>query len=258
MTENQGRQPADPYPGTSGVPAGTPAPPTSEESTSIRTHVAKDEAANVAGRAAGAAQNVAATAKDEAANVASEVKTSMRELMDQVKSDLASQAETQQRKAAEGIHAISSQLRAMADAPDQQSVVPDLIRQAADRSAAAASWLENRDPGSLLEDAKAFARQRPVTFLLLAAGAGLVAGRVGRSLQAGAPASTPPNATTVPPRPTQAPVPPTPRHHETVIAAGTGDHFFDRPTMPGTAGSAATLVPTADNDSFTGVEGRLP
>ncbi len=158
-----------------------------QDGTSSKKDVAKDEAANVAGHAAGAAQNVAETAKAEAANVASEAKNSARDLLHQAKSDLTSQAGTQQAKAAEGIRSISSQLRSMADAPDQQGVASDLIRQAADRSASVASWLDNRDPGSLLDEVKSFARQRPGTFLLVAAGAGLLAGRLGRSLQAGAP-----------------------------------------------------------------------
>ena len=152
--------------------------------------VAKDEAANVADQAKGAAQNVAETAKTEAKNVAYEAKNSARDLLHQAKSDLTSQAGTQQTKAAEGIRNISSQLRSMADAPDQQGVASDLIRQAADRSESVASWLDNRDPGSLLDEVKSFARQRPGTFLLLAAGAGMLAGRLGRSLQAGAPETT--------------------------------------------------------------------
>ena len=53
-----------------------------------------------------------------------------------------------------------------------------------------ASWLDGRDPGSLLTEVKSFARQRPGTFLLLAAGAGVLAGRLSRSLSAGAPEST--------------------------------------------------------------------
>jgi hypothetical protein len=237
--------------------------------------VAKDEAANVAGQAAGAAQNVAETAKTEAANVASEVKTNAKDLLQQAKSDLTSQAGTQQQKAAEGIRTISSQLRTMAEAPDQQGVASDLIRQAADRSASVASWLENRDPGSLLDEAKSFARQRPGTFLLLAAGAGLLAGRLGRSLQAGAPASTSAAGTAVPPQPLQSPA------TEASITAGVGEPFYDEtttglppyaetvygePPLPGATrpGPAQTLpgssnagVPLRDvNDPYTEGEGR--
>jgi hypothetical protein len=58
------------------------------------------------------------------------------------------------------------------------------VRQAAERSSAIASWLEARDPGSLLTEVKSFARQRPGAFLMLAAGAGVLAGRLSRSLAA--------------------------------------------------------------------------
>ena len=164
------------YPGTTGY-----------QDDASKKDVAKDEAANVAGQAAGAAQNVAETAKTEAKNVAYEAKNSAKDLLHQAKSDLTDQAGTQagQGRRRHPHHLLA--LRTMADAPDQQGVAADLIRQAADRSESVASWLDNRDPGSLLNEVKSFARQRPGTFLLLAAGAGLVAGRLGRSLQAGAP-----------------------------------------------------------------------
>ncbi|WP_258064344.1 hypothetical protein [Arthrobacter sp. ZGTC131] len=192
---------------------------TGTQASASKTDAAKEEAANVAGQAAGAAQNVAGTAKEEAANVASEVKTNARDLLHQAKSDLTSQAGTQQQKAAEGIRTISSQLRSMADAPDQQGVASDLIRQAAERSESVASWLGNRDPGSLLGEVKSFARQRPGTFLLLAAGAGLVAGRLGRSLQAGAPATGSAAGMSLPPQPIQPPV--------ADGTVGAGEPFYD-------------------------------
>jgi hypothetical protein len=207
----------------------------------------KDEAANVAGQAAGAAQNVAETAKAEAQNVAYEAKNSARDLLHQAKSDLTSQAGTQQAKAAEGIRSISSQLRTMADAPDQQGVASDLIRQAADRSESVASWLDNRDPGSLLDEVKSFARQRPGTFLLLTAGAGLLAGRLGRSLQAGAretgiiagiASSQPARLSTT----------------ESTVTAGIGEPFddqasltepaFGEPTISGTGPASTQTLPT--------------
>ncbi|TPV47490.1 hypothetical protein FJ661_20630, partial [Pseudarthrobacter phenanthrenivorans] len=72
------------------------------------------------------------------------------------------------------------------DAPDQQGVASDLIRQAAQRSESIASWLENKQPGDLLGEVQRFARNKPGTFLLLAAGAGVLAGRLTRGLTAGA------------------------------------------------------------------------
>jgi hypothetical protein len=191
MTENQwpqGTDPsqADPYPTTA---ATAPTASTTTGGSTTRSEAAKDEAANVASQVAGAAGSVAQTAKSEAAHVAADVKYNARDLMNQARTDLTSQAGTQQQKAAEGLRSISSQLRSMADAPDQRGVAADLVRQVAERSESVATWLGNRDPGSVLDDAKAFARQRPGTFLLLAAGAGLLAGRLGRSLQAGPPTS---------------------------------------------------------------------
>lgn len=155
--------------------------------TSSKTDAAKDEAAEVKDQAVDSAQNVAETAKTEAANVASEVKSNARDLLDQARTDLTEQAGNQQQKAAQGLHSISSELHTMARASDQPGVATDLVRQAAERSASVATWLENRDPGSLLTEVKSFARQRPGAFLLAAAGAGILAGRLSRSLSAGAP-----------------------------------------------------------------------
>jgi hypothetical protein len=225
MTENQWPQTPEPY-SEPDVYAGTAetTPLSTTQGASTKKDAAKEEASNVAGQAAGAAQNVAGTAKAEAANVASEAKTSAKDLLHQAKSDLTSQAGAQQQKAAEGIRTISSQLHSMADAPDQQGVASDLIRQAAQRSESVATWLDNRDPGSLLDEVKSFARQRPGTFLLLAAGAGVLAGRLGRSLQAGAPATSSTARTALPPQPVQPPI------AEGVV--GVGEPFYDE-TTPG-------------------------
>jgi hypothetical protein len=200
MTENQ--WPEDPAytapPASTGLPgersaatfpsAATPQygeGQTGDTSGASRKDAAKEEAADVARTAKGSAQNVAQTAKSEAANVASEAKSSAQDLLHQAKSGLTSQAGTQQQKAAEGIRTISSQLQSMADAPDQQGVASDLIRQAAQRSESVASWLENKQPGDLLGEVQRFARNKPGTFLLLAAGAGVLAGRLTRGLTAG-------------------------------------------------------------------------
>ncbi|WP_461175078.1 hypothetical protein M1D93_00215 [Arthrobacter sp. Z1-9] len=243
MTENQWPQtpnPAitDPY-GASEVGAEDTytTPGTPDSGASSKKQAAKEEASNVAGQAATAAQGVAQTAKEEAANVASEAKSSAQDLLSQAKSGLSSQAGTQQQKAAEGIRTISSQLQSMAEAPDQQGIASDLIRQAAQRSESVASWLENKEPGDLLGEVQRFARNKPGTFLLLAAGAGVLAGRLTRGLTAGATGSQ--NA--VPAAPSQRavqPQPVAPLHQETVYAAGTDD-LFKEPVV-GTRGPVST------------------
>jgi hypothetical protein len=125
----------------------------------------------------------------------------------------------------------------MADAPEQQGMASDLIRQAAQRSESVASWLENKEPGDLVGEVQRFARNRPGTFLLLAAGAGVLAGRLTRSLTAGAIESQ--NAVQAAPsqRAVQ-PQPVAPLHQETVYAAGTDD-LFDEPVV-GTRGPVST------------------
>lgn len=223
MTENQWPQTSpstldqygEPAPA---MPAGTPG------GSASKTDAAKTEASEVANHAAGAAQDVAQTAKAEAANVATEVKTNARDLLHQAKSDLTSQAGTQQQKVAEGMRSISSELRAMADASNDPGVASDLVRQAADRSQSVASWLDGRDPGSLLNEVKSFARQRPGTFLLLAAGAGVLAGRLGRSLQAGAPGSA---ETSPRPGTQQSGYPAAYPSTEPGVTAGVGEPFYD-------------------------------
>lgn len=232
MTENQWPQTSpstldqygDPAPATlAGAPGGS----------ASKTDAAKTEASQVANQAAGAAQDVVHTAKAEAANVASEAKANARDLLHQAKSDLTSQAGTQQQKVADGLRSVSDELRAMAEASNEPGVASDLVRQAADRSQSVASWLDGRDPGSLLKEVKGFARQRPGTFLLLAAGAGVLAGRLGRSLQAGAPAST----GTPSPAVQQSSYPPAYPTTEPGMTAGVGGPFYDEPVV-GRPGSA--------------------
>ncbi|MEE2523548.1 hypothetical protein V1639_16050 [Pseudarthrobacter sp. J75] len=142
----------------------------------------KGEASDVARTAKESAAHVAETAKSEASTVAAEAKTNAKELLYQARDDLTQQAGQQQQMVASGLRSISDELQTMASASDQPGMATDLVRQAADRSASVAQWLEGRDPGSLLDEVKSFARQRPGTFLLLAAGAGVLAGRLGRGL----------------------------------------------------------------------------
>jgi hypothetical protein len=255
MTENQWPQtpnPAipDPYGAsdagvddTFAAPAATPAVTgTGGTAGTSKTGAAKEEASNVAGHAASAAQGVAHTAKDEAANVAAEAKSSAQDLLSQAQSGLTSQAGTQQQKAAEGIRTISSQLHSMASAPDQQGMASDLIRQAAQRSESVASWLENKQPGDLLGEVQRFARNRPGTFILLAAGAGVLAGRLTRGLTAGATDSQGAVQSTAARRPVQS-APVAPLRQETVYAAGTDD-LFDEPVVGSGAPVSTSTLPS--------------
>jgi hypothetical protein len=230
---------------------GNTAPATTAESdgsSDSKKDVAKEEASQVAGQAASAAQGVAQKAKSEAANVAAEATSSAKDLLGQAKQGLSSQAGTQQQKAADGIRTISSQLQSMADAPDQQGLASGLIRQAAQRSESVASWLENKEPGDLLGEVQRFARNRPGTFLLLAAGAGVLAGRLTRGLTAGAPAS---QTASIPPLPVQAP------RAEKAVEAGVREPFPEAAAAPAAYGE--TIYGEPGRPAFSGTEaGGVP
>jgi hypothetical protein len=154
--------------------------------TPSKTQAAKEGALDAAQQASDSARSVARTAKSEAAGVAAEAKSEAANLLSEARTQLSGQAASQQQKAASGLRSISDQLQAMSKASDQPGLAADLVRQAAERSGDAAAWLDRSDPAALLDEVASFARRRPGTFLLLAAGAGVLAGRLTRGLSAGA------------------------------------------------------------------------
>jgi len=112
--------------------------------------------------------------------VASETTAQARNLLHQTRTELQDQASTQQQRIAGGIRSLSTELASMADRSEQAGPAADLARQAAQKTDQIAAWLDERDPGSLLNEVTSFARRRPGAFLAIAAGAGLLAGRLTR------------------------------------------------------------------------------
>ncbi|WP_413249713.1 hypothetical protein [Sinomonas flava] len=166
----------DPYSTTPGTPPRPDSKPAA----------AKQEAEGVAAEAASSAGAVKDVAKQEATTVAKEAKYQAKDLIHQSRQELMDQAAQQQTRAAEGLRSIHRELSSMASNSEHEGVGTDLVRQAAEKSASFADWLDQRDPGSLLQEVKSYARRRPGAFLAIAAGAGLLAGRLSRSLAAGA------------------------------------------------------------------------
>jgi hypothetical protein len=145
--------------------------------------IAKDQAASRGQGAAEAGQHVAAVAKDQTQNVLAEAGTQAKDLLRQARSELSEQAGAQQQRLARGLHALADELHSMTRHSEQPGVATDLARQGASRSHDVARWLETREPGNLLEELRTFARRRPGAFLVAAAGAGLVAGRLTRGVK---------------------------------------------------------------------------
>jgi len=151
---------------------------------SSKAEVAKSEAADASADMADTAKDVAGVAKEQVSAVTAEAATQVKHLVDQARTEIGDQAQTQQTRLASGLQSLGDQLQAMAAGSDQPGVATDLAHQAADKARQVGQWLEDRDPGSVLQEVKTFARQRPGAFLALALGAGVVTGRLVRGIQA--------------------------------------------------------------------------
>jgi hypothetical protein len=151
----------------------------------------------VADDAAEGGKRVARVAAGEAATVADEAKNQARSLWEQASSQLSNQAADQKSTLASWLRGLAEELRSMADASQRDLVaygpssagMPGFATGLADRGAnyarSAASWLDDREPSAILDEVGSFARRRPGTFLVIAATAGVVAGRLTRGLTAG-------------------------------------------------------------------------
>ena len=168
---------------THSIDTPTQSPPsgaTPVSGTPSTTDVAKDQAGNVASTAAQAGSQVASTAADQAKQVTQETKRQAQDLIQQGRSQLQEQARSGQQRAGEGLSGIAQQLRTMVEGGGETPSGPaaDLVRQAGDKLEELAGWVQAREPGDLVDEVRAYARRKPGMFLLGAALAGVVAGRL--------------------------------------------------------------------------------
>jgi gas vesicle protein len=164
------------------LPGGTATGGADQGGAKAKAGAAKDEAADLGKNAAEKGKQVAGTAKDEAGKVLSEVKGQTKQLVNQTRSELADQAGTQQQRVASGLKSLSDELSGMGRGSETQGVAADVVNMAASRVGEIAAWLEARDPGALLDEVRQFAARRPGAFIGAAAIAGLLAGRLTRSI----------------------------------------------------------------------------
>lgn len=165
-------------PGTESGATGGGAADTAKQAAST----AKEQAGEVGQQAAQNAKQVAGTAKEEATKVASEAKQQAKQLYNESKTQLTEQAGVQQARVASGLRSMSDELSSMANNSEQQGVASELVSTVASRAGSVASWLDGRDPASVLDEVKRFARRRPGMFIAVAAITGVVAGRLARNL----------------------------------------------------------------------------
>jgi hypothetical protein len=173
-----------PPPTTTGSGA-TTATTTSTSSPST-ADVAKEEAKNVQQTAVQAGSQVASTATDQAKEVVQETQRQAKDLLDQGRSQVKEQVVSQQQKAGESLSSLAQELRALADGSSSGAPGParDLLQQASGMVENFATKLQNREPADLLEEVRRFARRKPGMFLLGAAAAGVLAGRLTSGVKA--------------------------------------------------------------------------
>jgi hypothetical protein len=172
----------------------TPFPPPAPVDTGATTagtgtskaDIAKDEARNVKDTAAQAGSQVAATAADQARTVVDETQRQAKDLLEQGRSQLKEQTIGQQQKAASSLTSLAQELRGLADGTGGGAPGParDLLQQASGMVEGFADKLQNREPAELLDEVRSFARRKPGLFLLGAAAAGVLAGRLTSGVRA--------------------------------------------------------------------------
>ena len=145
--------------------------------------VVKDQASGLGRSSAQTGKHVADVAREQASEVAAEAGRQGRDLLQQAQGQLEVQAAQGQQRLANRLLSFSDELRSMADAPGQGGMAADLAHQVASRVRDAGQWLGNRKPGQVMDEVQAFARRKPAVFVVLAAGAGLVAGRLTRGVK---------------------------------------------------------------------------
>jgi len=148
------------------------------------TEAARDEAGHLKDTALEATQQVAGTAKDKATDVASDVRQQTQRLVSETRDQVTQQAGQQRDRAVEGLRSVGEELRGMAE-HGQSGWGAQLARQGAELTDQAADFLQNRGAGDILDEVRTIARKRPGTFLLVAAAAGVAAGRFSRAMAAG-------------------------------------------------------------------------
>jgi hypothetical protein len=154
------------------------------------TDAARTEAGQLKETSVDAVREVAESVKEKTSDVTADALEQTRRLAGQTRDELVGQAGQQKDRAAESLRAVGDELRGMAE-HGQSGLGAQLARHGAGFANQAADFLQQHEPGELLDEVRGYARRKPGTFLLMAAAAGMVAGRMTRALSAGVPEASP-------------------------------------------------------------------
>ena len=145
------------------------------------------EVASTAGDAAGPLaqeageqlRQVGDAVREQVSEITGELGTQGRHVVEDAKHQLHEQAQTQTENLAEALRRIGDQINDMLSGrPPQEGPVRDYGEQLASKVTEVAGRVHQRGFDGIVNDAERFARRRPGIFLLGAAAAGVVAGRV--------------------------------------------------------------------------------
>lgn len=163
----------------------TDSPPGSQHSAGNGvTGAAREEAGQLKETSADAARQVAGTVKEKASDVTSDVRQQTQRLAGQTRDQLVDQASQQKERATQSLRSVGEELRGMAE-HGGSGLGTQLAQHGAKFTDQAADFLQQHEPGDLLDEVRGYARRKPGTFLLVAVAAGVVAGRLTRALAAG-------------------------------------------------------------------------
>ncbi|GAB2956786.1 hypothetical protein GCM10027280_51840 [Micromonospora polyrhachis] len=143
---------------------------------------ARNQATQVGHEATHAGSEVAHHAAGQTREVAGEANRQARDLMGEASAQLRQQAQTQQNRVVEGLRGLGHELAEMASRSDQSGMATEMVRRASHSANQAAGWLADREPGTVVDEVRHYARQHPGTFLAVAAVAGALVGRLTRNM----------------------------------------------------------------------------
>jgi hypothetical protein len=144
------------------------------------TGTARREAMNVKDSALGEAQDVAQVAKEQTQAVVSDAREQAQALLHQSRDQLSDHATTQRDRAVETLRSLAGELDEMASQSTESGLGAQLAREGGQRAQQVADFLAHREPGQLLDDLRDLGRRRPGAFLMGAAVAGVLVGRISR------------------------------------------------------------------------------
>ena len=128
----------------------------------------------------GAVGTVLEDAKEQARSVAETAVEQTKGVFANIGADLSKEANTQKLRMAQGLQGFGTELDEVAQ--NSTGRVPSLAGEAAERTRTLARWLESTDTADMVHSVEDFGRRRPGMFILGSAVAGMVAGRLTRSM----------------------------------------------------------------------------